>query len=594
MIDPLLALTFNLEAQPGIYALLLGSGLSRASGIPTGWEITLDLVGKLAALEEQAAGSDPVAWYRKRFGQEPDYSKLLSAIATTSAAQQTLLKGYFEPTEKEREASKKGPTDAHRAIAKLVKRGLFKVIVTTNFDRLLEVALEQEGIAPTVVSSPDAIQGAPPLAHGRCTVVKLHGDYLDSRIKNSPADLANYDQRMDRLLDQILAEYGFIACGWSADYDTALRNAIERAGARRYPMYWTTVAAPSEAAQKLIALHRATVIPIDSADQFFVTLQHKIEALEEYAKPHPLSTEMAVAELKNYLVEERHRIRLSDMMVVATNRTLSATGGAWAQCQGQAPSAQTVPEQLKRLEAASETLVALFAVGAAHASETQYPLFLDAFKRLLSRATTTEGGFDVWQRLRSYPSLLLAYAVGVVGLAIGNLELLARLALLSVSPQDALGNETPVALQLDVHRVLNRGHAKAYVPEVANRKTPFSDYLFGVLREPLRAIIPDDAQYQLAFDRFEYLWALTHIDLRVEAKSGAGFVPYGSFIWRCWSTDVQPSNRFNCAREVAESLADGASDWPPLAVGFFGNTRARLKAVFQYCQGALAEIEMAL
>lgn len=35
------------------------------------------------------------------------------------------------------------PTVAHKAIANLVKHGFIKVIVTTNFDRLLERALEE-------------------------------------------------------------------------------------------------------------------------------------------------------------------------------------------------------------------------------------------------------------------------------------------------------------------------------------------------------------------------------------------------------------------------------------------------------------------
>lgn len=37
-----------MTTSPGTYALLLGSGVSRAAGIPTGWEVTLDLVRKAA------------------------------------------------------------------------------------------------------------------------------------------------------------------------------------------------------------------------------------------------------------------------------------------------------------------------------------------------------------------------------------------------------------------------------------------------------------------------------------------------------------------------------------------------------------------
>jgi hypothetical protein len=58
--------------------------------------------------------------------------------------------------------------------------------------------------------------------------VKLNGDYLDTRIKNTPEELSGYHPSIDRLLDRVLDEYGLIVCGWSADWDTALRRAFER------------------------------------------------------------------------------------------------------------------------------------------------------------------------------------------------------------------------------------------------------------------------------------------------------------------------------------------------------------------------------
>src|ERR1022692_4844100 len=52
-----------------------------------------------------------------------------------------LLRGYFEPSEQEREEGRKLPTAAHRAIAQLIAKGYVQVVVTTNFDQLLEQAL---------------------------------------------------------------------------------------------------------------------------------------------------------------------------------------------------------------------------------------------------------------------------------------------------------------------------------------------------------------------------------------------------------------------------------------------------------------------
>lgn len=104
----------------------------------------------------------------------------------------------------------------------------------------MENALREAGVEPTVIRSDDDLQGAVPLTHSRCFLVKLHGDYLDSRIKNTNEELGAYSAPMNALLDRVLDEHGIIACGWSGDWDHALRAAIQRAPSRRYPFYWAS------------------------------------------------------------------------------------------------------------------------------------------------------------------------------------------------------------------------------------------------------------------------------------------------------------------------------------------------------------------
>ncbi len=58
-VDPTVSLALSMTTGPGTYALLLGSGVSRAAGIPTGWEITLDLVRKAAAAGGRTPSTTP-------------------------------------------------------------------------------------------------------------------------------------------------------------------------------------------------------------------------------------------------------------------------------------------------------------------------------------------------------------------------------------------------------------------------------------------------------------------------------------------------------------------------------------------------------
>ena len=79
-INPLTGLAFALQSQPGVYAVLLGSGVSRAAQIPTGWVITSELIRRLAAAEGATIPADPADWYQSTFGKPIGFSDLLAAL----------------------------------------------------------------------------------------------------------------------------------------------------------------------------------------------------------------------------------------------------------------------------------------------------------------------------------------------------------------------------------------------------------------------------------------------------------------------------------------------------------------------------------
>ena len=114
VLDPILRLAVAMQSSKGVYALLIGSGVSRGSGIPTGWEVIVDLVRKLAHLKGETCDPDPEAWYRSQTGGEPDYSDILDQLTLTSAERVQLLRSYFEPSEDDREQGRKAPSPAHR------------------------------------------------------------------------------------------------------------------------------------------------------------------------------------------------------------------------------------------------------------------------------------------------------------------------------------------------------------------------------------------------------------------------------------------------------------------------------------------------
>jgi len=140
----MVALAASIHASPGVYALLLGSRVSSAAGISTGWQVVTDLVRKAAAASApddthaaDIASQDPTAWWASHGdGQQLGYSSLLKALAPSPAARQSLLAAYFEPTDDDREEGRKVPGPAHTAIASRARRGSIRVALTTNFDQL--------------------------------------------------------------------------------------------------------------------------------------------------------------------------------------------------------------------------------------------------------------------------------------------------------------------------------------------------------------------------------------------------------------------------------------------------------------------------
>ena len=248
-LNPLVMLATGVHAQPGVYAILLGSGVSTAAGIPTGWGVVKELVRRAAAAQDpddldagpRAVETDEsieLWWGQHGDGGPLGYSNLLASLAPAPAARQALLAGFFEPTEDDADAGLKVPTPAHRAIAGLAKRGYVRVILTTNFDRLMERALEEAGVLPQVLSRPEAAGTITPLPHAGVTVVKLHGDYADLLMRNTVDELGEYPGEWNALLARIFDEYGLVISGWSAESDTALVAVMEKIASRRYPLYW--------------------------------------------------------------------------------------------------------------------------------------------------------------------------------------------------------------------------------------------------------------------------------------------------------------------------------------------------------------------
>lgn len=586
-VDPVVSLALSMVTAPGTYALLLGSGVSRAAGIPTGWDVTLDLVRKAAGGED--ASDDPLGWYRERFGKDPDYSEVIDGLARSQAERRNLLKGYFEPTEEERAEGKKMPTAAHEAIARLVADGYVNVILTTNFDRLMERALEAEDVTPTVLDTPDAVKGAQPLQHAGVTVVKVNGDYLDTRIKNTPEELESYDPVTDGLLDKIFDEYGLVVCGWSGASDTALKDALRRARSRRYGTYWVSRGEPAEATRRMAESLNGAIVKSEDADKFFAAIEEKVAALESLQEGDPLSPAMAVATVKRYLEEDRYRIRLRDFVAEQASCLKESLF-----CRDRFPIDQQVAEKelpdrvrerLRSYDVLCEPALKVLVTGAYWARGDQTPQFAALFRAAASPHHNYSTFFEYWQDLDLYPALRLLYGVGIASSLAQNWDLLRILSREVTVVDPSSYGPHQAAFVLDggyLSRNLLRPDRTSLVFPKQGYYLPLTEYLHKTLEEPLREYAVDRADYYEAFEEFEILLSLTSMNVGPTSRPESAEPPRGRFAYAP-NHGVGETTYERLKREATEQ---GAC-WSPIRAGLIEADTEALGIYFESMDGMI-------
>ncbi len=567
VIEPIETLTFSMQPKPGLYAVLIGSGVSSAASIPTGWQITLDLVRKLAATRGESADPEPESWFRKHFEEEPDYSTLLGRLARTTAERQLLLRPYFEASEPDREQQLKQPTKAHKAIAALVRQGYIKVIVTTNFDDLMEQALQQVGIAPSVLSTRDAFKGALPLSQIGCCVIKPNGDYRDPSILNTTLELSKYPRELNQLLDRVLDEYGLIVCGWSATWDMALFKAVRRCRSRRFTTFWTTYKDLSGEAQQLIEDRDAVVIPNVSANDFFTDLQERIEALQRVNRPHPLTVVTAVERLKRYL-SDHDPVRLRDLILDTIATTLDSMSAPIFEVGEPDKTWQMTPETRTNLVHSyrdiCSALLTMGPIGGFYGEESN----IDIWQQALSKLTTETPGVSDNHRLgwKGFPATLLLYSLGLGAVAANRWEFLGDILATPIDRRHGSDFLAIRYLHLN-HLFYGMSSGSGLNPSQlmgANGQSMFlSQWLHDELRNYTKTLVASEGRYSLLFDKLELLMHFSSIH-------HSGKPSYGLF-WGHRESTQQILQEIEDS--ISNSLPGDAS--PFVASGIAGNTGER-------------------
>jgi hypothetical protein len=276
--------------------------------------------------------------------------------------------------------------------------------------------------------------------------------------------------------------------------------------------------------------------------------------------------------LKRFLVSERGRIRLHDLVSQETEKLCDAL----IQTEFSESAPFTDEEWARRIhyyEGESETLVTIMTIGCFWGEKEHQSLWAKLPQRVASAIWRREGP-GLWNQVRSYPALLLLYAGGLAAVAKGEYSTLAAL----LFEPRVTDSESEEATQRFNASALLEAKMAGELLAGGQGEARVSVQLNSYLRKPLREFVHLTSEYEELFERFEYLLALTWTDenpqsIRLDWVPLA--IPLGRFAY-------EPAPFANGKARVKDiitaEISQHGRDWPPLRGGLFGRSMQRLLA----------------
>jgi len=555
--DAVVPVAYAMHASPKRYALLLGAGISVAAGLPTATDVSGNMIltvaeGQDEKVERGEKNEVCLAWFEEAFGEPATFQRLMKELGISEANRKDGLKKFIYRTDENGDPVPGIPTEAHRAIARLVKSGTISLIITTNFDKLMEEALKAEMVPYEVITEESDVRQMS-VFPDRCRVLKVNGDFERGTLRITPEDLRHYPQPMEDYLRRIFGEYGLVTCGWSGIYDTHLVEILCAADIpRRYPVFCCRRRGgsdPSEVCRPLLP----NGIDIDDADEFFTTLEAVIERFSRFEPRATPSTAAAVRKVRDALRDPRPDLILSDLINTETDRVYQelASGNYFPETGSSIIAQDFFGETLEKFERLTAPLAAMTAMVAYYDDGENADLIADAIERLINiPRPEPKGGFrihgmygtefyDALFGLRRYPALLVIYASGIAAVKKGHLSTLEAIltrpkikTYINTSLQRVpYHDEVNIwfAMVCDPHWFL--GYNQKRYGEAGN----VHYYLYWTVQSIIQPIMPNEHTYDGAFDTFEYLYGLSYLRLvssPLEGKSAANPpLPLLSRVW---------------------------------------------------------------
>lgn len=256
------------------FAFFLGAGASRQSGIITAGEMIrffheriLDEICPLVRASEEdkdkwLKGQD---WYK---ASGSDYSKLFEKYEPKELGRQRYIETLIEG---------KKPSFGYIVLANLMANNYVQSILTTNFDDLIYAACTSYSPIRPIVYAYGVLASEMRITASRPKILKVHGDYLYSALKNTDRETAVQDPNMARQIAQVLAEYGFVVVGYSGN-DTSVMKILSSISEKN-DLYWCVRRSekPNEEVKKLLQRKEGFLVEIEGFDEMMNEIRGAVD-----------------------------------------------------------------------------------------------------------------------------------------------------------------------------------------------------------------------------------------------------------------------------------------------------------------------------
>lgn len=205
----------NVVTSKGAFTAWLGAGASIEAGVPTAREICDEIRREIAKFERPAS---EVEWARAELAWDDPrrrYSTCLLRYAKTPVQRLRYFRRLIEGVQ---------PSFSHHALCLLMNSEVLQgTCLTTNFDKLIEMAFAQQGFSECQSIRSEREAEFWRQEDGKCYVVKLHGDYETYNIQNTRDETIYVAAPVRRIVMDVVRHGGLFFVG-SSGYEESVKS----------------------------------------------------------------------------------------------------------------------------------------------------------------------------------------------------------------------------------------------------------------------------------------------------------------------------------------------------------------------------------